>query len=312
VKSESSIAVIDWDVDGIASGIILKNMGIVEDIIIPPIGEYNLSDTIIDVLTNYEHIFFLDLTPSPKTLARLRSLNVTIIDHVSYCPESYKNIKSICEEDYSTTYLIMKTYGWRLSYEVFYGLLNDLGGKVKELDVFKEFKMSLNIHDEDVDRILEFINYLNIPIYFSDISLLYENIGLIENNFYSLEDIPSLSRRIEYMKRLENTLPKILSNIKIRDRYALLNYDSKLYLIRRLPLEVYKKTLLPSIILDTGYFDEYIQIASYCPKCDFRRLIKYFRKIGYAAGGGKNFIGIIVDDKVKIGEVLNKVINMLY
>ena len=312
MRKGSSIAVVDWDVDGIASGIMMKNLGLIDDIIIPPVGEYILSDPIIDILTGYEDIYFLDIIPSPKSLSRLRSSHITIIDHATYCPEPDNDIESICMETYSTTYLIMKTYKLQPSNIVLYGLLNDIGGEIRESKVFREFMSDLGVDDEDISRILEIINILNIPMYFSDINLLYENISLIEDNIDSLIGIPSLDRRIEYRDRLENILYEMISNIEIKDGYAFLSYDMELYLIRRLPIEVYRITHLPSIILDSGYFDEYIQIASYCPACDFRGLIKYFRELGYAAGGGRNFIGVMVENEEDIEGLLNKVISLFH
>jgi hypothetical protein len=149
-------------------------------------------------------------------------------------------------------------------------------------------------------------------MYFNDITLLYENISLIESNIDSLSDIPNMDKRMEYKERLENTISDVLTGIKVEKGYALLRYDHELYLIRRLPIEVYKMAHLPSIIIDTGYFDEYTQIASYCPVCDFRPLIRYLRELGYAAGGGKHFIGIIVSNNEDVERLLDKIISLFH
>lgn len=302
------IAVSDWDIDGLASGSIFKDLGLIEEIIIPPIGEYWLSDLIMDVVSEYDEIYFLDYIPSKRTLDALSwKSRIYIFDHSFYCPANSKNIKSYCRESPSTTFLLMEYFNLDPDIKILLGLVNDLGSFFSRYREFEIFIPVIEENNIDLDELVDLIKLLNSPLYFSDIPLLYENLLIIEQNTISKNYIKSLDKRIKYIEMLENIISSLLENVKVCDKYSYLEYKGDLYLIRKLPVAVYRKTGYPSIIIDSGFFTDYFQIASYCPTCDFRDLIINLRDEGFVAGGSESFVGIVIDKSEDIETFLDKI-----
>jgi len=292
----SSIAYVHWDLDGISSALILKNLGYIDDIFIPTVGVYWVEDEWFDILANYTEIYILDMTLNMNDLYILsRYSKVNLYDHSLHCKNiNSKNIHIICEEYPSTTYMLMKLFNLSPSIEIILGLLNDVGLNIKRVPEWGSFRNVVSNYGLDLNYMMEMTGLLNSPIYFNDLYLLYENIRIIKDRIFNIDKIPSLDRRREYINTINNEIKSLIVEASVKeDNYVYLEYHGDHYIIGILPLKLYDYFKVPSIVVDYGYFKDIIQIASYNPNIDFTSLIISLRNGGYMAGGSKNFIGII-------------------
>jgi len=306
----SSIAYAHWDIDGISSALILKNLGYLDDIFIPTVGVYWIEDEWFDILANYTEIYILDMTLSMNDLSILsRYSKVNLYDHSPHCKNvNSKNIHITCGEYPSTTYMLMKLFNLSPSIEIVLGLLNDVGLKIKRIPEWESFRNVVSNYGLDLNYMMKMIRLLNSPIYFNDLYLLYENIQIIKDRIFNIDKIPSLNRRREYNNTVDNEVKSLVTKASVKeDNYVYLEYYGDHYIIGTLPLKLYDHFNIPSIVVDHGYFKDLIQIASYNPNIDFTSLITSLRNLGYIAGGSKNFIGIICKHE-ELGILLERIL----
>ena len=306
----SRIAYVHWDLDGIASGVELLKHGTIDSIFIPYPGYYWIEEEWIDAMLSYNEVYILDMIPRERDLEILSDSfdKIHLYDHSPICRYigKYPNLETICKDYPSTTYLIMKEYSLKPSFNIIIGVFNDIGDGIKSLGEWAIFKNILSKYDLDLDSLGKLCNVLNSPIYYPDLNLLYENIYLLSRELYRLDGIDSLDKRLRYINLASNLVNKIVSSTSYSGRCIYIEFKSRHYILPLLISRLIREYSSPFILIDKGYFSRYIQIAAYNREGNYIDYIVKLRSLGYSAGGDINFMGAIVDE-TGFNSIINEV-----
>lgn len=298
----SSIVVANWDVDGQASASMLIRAGFAESVFFPSVGYYWLEDEWLDALSQYEHIYIVDMhIPRLDILKLNTSSYVTIFDDSKLHPEySDLNVTCVCSHRFSTTYILMDYLGIEPDVDAILGMYNDVGDNIltsEYWDIFSKYLDNLNISLEDLAVLRD---YFNAPYYINDVASLYRNVKLLRDRVYRRDSLPDFDRMMKILEDRDRYVEELVGNASEREGVIYLEYEGRMYVILDLAKELVKR--YPErdlLIVDKGFIPGYYSVAVKS-KRRLEPLIKKFMDIGLPAGGEGYFLGVVVpEDRYK-------------
>ncbi len=310
----SSVVVANWDVDGQASASMLIRSGFAETVFFPSVGFYWLEDEWIDILSQYEHIYIVDMHIPRVDVKRLNTTSyVTIFDDSRLHPDySNLNVTCVCSNRFSTTYILMDYLGIEPDVDAILGMYNDVGDNIltsEYWDIFSKYLDNLDITLENLSQLKE---YFNAPYYVNDVSSLYRNVKLLINRSYRLDSLPYFDKMFRIIEDRDKYLKELVDNVSIDGGLAMLEYDGKMYVIVDLVRELARRYPDKNILVaDKGFIPGCISIAVKSNRY-LEPLIKRFMERDLPAGGEGYFMGVVVpkSEYGQIYEEITKYINI--
>ncbi len=293
----SSVVVANWDLDGQASASMLIRSGFAEHVFFPDVGYYWLEDEWIDVLSNYEYIYVVDMHIPRRDVERLNTTSyVTILDDSSFHP-NYEglDVTCVCGERFSTTYVLMDYLGVEPDVDAILGMYNDVGDRIlmsEYWDIFSKYLGNLGLNLDDLKTLA---NYFNAPYYYGYIDKLYRNVEYLMKRNFKRESLEDFDLHLKLFKNKDNYITKLLEDVVYKEGILYLEYKGELYVIHEVIkwlVEKYKDRNI--VVVDKGYLPGKIQMAVYSNKV-LINLLKKYMSMDLPVGGEKNFLGIIVD-----------------
>lgn len=294
----SSIVVANWDVDGQASASMLIRAGYAETVFFPSVGYYWLEDEWLDALSGYDHIYIVDMHIPRLDISKLNTTSyVTIFNDSKLHPEySNLNVTCVCNNRFSTTYILMDYLGIEPDVDAILGMYNDVGDNIltsEYWDIFSKYLDNLGINLYDLALLRD---YFNAPYYINDVASLYRNVKLLMNRVYNRNSLPDFDRMMKIIQDKEEYVDVLIDNVTEKDGVIYLEYEGSMYVI----LDIAKKLMrnYPDkdlLIVDKGFIPGYYSIAVKSNRF-LEPLIKKFMDMGLPAGGEGYFLGVVVPE----------------
>lgn len=290
----SSVVVASWDVDGQASASMLIRSGFADTVFFPDVGFYWLVDEWVERLTHYDYIYIVDMHLRRRDIARLASGSyVYVVDDSSLHP-SYDGLDAtcICRDGVSTTYILMDYFGVEPDIDAILGMYHDMGDRVLNNEYWDIFAKYLENMDMGLDDLRQLVKLLNTPMYLGDLAGLYRNVEILMRRLDGLDTaaMSEAARRVE--EYIDSLVPLARS-----DGIVELGYEGEMYivveLVKRLVEEYGGRDV---IVHDHGFIGGYVSIGAYSGSRDMRPLIKRFLGMDLPTGGGKRFLGLVVEE----------------
>lgn len=316
---DKALLIHHWDTDGICSAkILLENFKGIRANITPIIGNYFLTEREMGFASGFDSIIIADMALPEKNIYQLkRDSEVLIYDHHIQDQLDVKLHENPISrgrkpnEYPSTSYVITRFLGKPVDLYALLGAVGDREEKLKENPIFWQI-LKRFLRDNE----LTFKNLLKMAEMLDSIYRVGDKEGvehaphlLIEHT--GPEYIMKNKEWANNIRNLEEKMEEIMTEPPV-ERGGLLfkKINTPYNLISRVTRKIAWEEKRDTLVINTGYTEEYAQIYVRSPSKDMSRLIQYFKGKGYSAGGKRGVMGLVIPIK-NVDNAISKIINHL-
>ncbi|AIJ04921.1 phosphoesterase RecJ domain protein [Methanocaldococcus bathoardescens] len=300
-----------WDTDGIISSALTVKALNLEDFIniTPPIGEFRFDDRIKKYIEKSEKIYVLDLN-LPQEVEDIKKETIFIDHHIQkkiknpYVKQINPILEGYSEKDYPSASFVVSEYFSYWDYLSAIGAVGDIGERAFDIPkVLKLLEME-NLGKEEALRLVQLIdsNYIVMERY--DVENAVKVVLNLEPG--ELLEYEKWNKNLE---KINEAIENAISNIKVRDRIAFIEFKSKFNIISKVARKlVWEMGYDGAIVLNRDFHGKaqvYFRISSnLVDKIKMNELIQTLKNRNFNAGGKKEVLGCILE-KDNVNEVLN-------
>ncbi|ACX71932.1 phosphoesterase RecJ domain protein [Methanocaldococcus vulcanius M7] len=297
-----------WDTDGIVSAVLAIKALNLEDFIniTPPIGEFRFDNRIWKEIEKAEKIYVLDLN-LPQEVENIEKETIFIDHHIQKRIKNpyVKQINPVLDgRDFPSASFVVSEYFSLWNYLSALGAVGDIGERAFSIKKVLELLNEKDISKEEALKLVQLIdsNYIVME---------RESVEKSVNVILELEpkELLEYEKWNKNVEMINNAIEDAISNIKVKDNIAFIEFESKFNIISKVARKVvWEMSYDGAIVVNKNFNGKgqiYFRISSnLVDKIKMNEIINTLKSKGFNAGGKKDVLGCICDKK-EIDEVLN-------